>query len=46
MEKLDIKVPEPTVNIADIRRKCHETVDEGKSRKGKSKQPRVGPGVG
>ena len=29
MEELGIKVPEPTVNLADIRRKYHETVEEG-----------------
>jgi PPK2 family polyphosphate:nucleotide phosphotransferase len=28
MKKLDIEVPKPTVNIADIRRKYHEDVDE------------------
>jgi len=37
MKKLDIEVPKPTVNIADIRRKYHEDVDEeeggGKQRK-------------
>ena len=31
MEKLGIELPEPTVNIADIRRKYHEAVDEVKS---------------
>lgn len=33
MEKLGIEFPEPTVNIADIRRKYHEAVEEGKDRK-------------
>jgi len=33
MEKLRIELPEPTVNIADICRKYHETVEEGKGRK-------------
>jgi PPK2 family polyphosphate:nucleotide phosphotransferase len=28
MENFDIKVPEPTVNLADIRRKYHEAVEE------------------
>jgi PPK2 family polyphosphate:nucleotide phosphotransferase len=36
MEKLGIKVPKPTVNLADIRRKYHATVEEGK--KGRSKK--------
>ncbi len=35
MNKLDIRVPKPTVNIADIRRKYHKDVDE---EKGKSKR--------
>jgi hypothetical protein len=26
MEKLDISLPEPTVNLAEIRRKYHKTV--------------------
>jgi PPK2 family polyphosphate:nucleotide phosphotransferase len=30
MERLDIQVPKPTVNIADIRRKYHADVDEEK----------------
>ncbi len=30
MEKLGIELPEPTVNIADIRRKYHEAVEEEK----------------
>jgi hypothetical protein len=30
MERLGIKFPEPTVNIADIRKKYHHTVQEGK----------------
>jgi PPK2 family polyphosphate:nucleotide phosphotransferase len=30
MERLGIKVPKPTVNIADIRRKYHETADDEK----------------
>jgi polyphosphate kinase 2 (PPK2 family) len=29
MENLGIKVPEPTVNLDDIRRKYHATVEEG-----------------
>lgn len=33
METLGIQLPEPTVNIADIRRKYHETVEKGKSKK-------------
>jgi PPK2 family polyphosphate:nucleotide phosphotransferase len=33
MEKLGIQLPEPTVEIADIRRKYHETVEKGKSKK-------------
>ena len=28
MEKLGIKLPEPTVNIADIRKKYHEAVEQ------------------
>jgi PPK2 family polyphosphate:nucleotide phosphotransferase len=43
MEKLGINVPEPTINIADIRKKYHKTVEEGetekeKKRKGKSRK--------
>jgi len=30
MKKLDIKFPEPTVNIEDIRRKYHKAVNKGK----------------
>jgi PPK2 family polyphosphate:nucleotide phosphotransferase len=33
MEALGIQLPEPTVDIADIRRKYHETVEKGKSKK-------------
>jgi PPK2 family polyphosphate:nucleotide phosphotransferase len=33
MDGLGIEVPKPTVNIADIRRKYYETVDEGDKRK-------------
>ncbi len=32
-KKFLIKLPEPTVNIADIRRKYHEAVDEGTNRR-------------
>jgi PPK2 family polyphosphate:nucleotide phosphotransferase len=35
MEKLGIKVPKPTVNLADIRRKYHATVEEGKKDRSK-----------
>jgi PPK2 family polyphosphate:nucleotide phosphotransferase len=31
MKKLDIQVPKPTVNLADIRRKYHADVDEEKT---------------
>jgi polyphosphate kinase 2 (PPK2 family) len=33
MEGLDIQVPEPTVDIAEIRRKYHAAVADGKKRK-------------
>ncbi|MGC2657706.1 MAG: polyphosphate kinase 2 family protein [Bryobacteraceae bacterium] len=33
MEALRIELPKPTVNIADIRKKYHKTVEEGKGRK-------------
>lgn len=32
MEKLGIESPEPSVDIADIRKKYHETVEEGKGK--------------
>lgn len=35
MEKLNIKIPEPTVNIADIREKYHEEVEEKKKTRSK-----------
>jgi polyphosphate kinase 2 (PPK2 family) len=37
MEKLGINLPEPTVNIANIRKKYYQTVEEGKKRKGSQK---------
>ncbi len=37
MKKLGIKVPEPTINIDDIRRKYHEEVEEEKGRKSEEK---------
>jgi PPK2 family polyphosphate:nucleotide phosphotransferase len=34
LEKLGIELPQPTVNLADIRRNYHETADEEKGRAG------------
>jgi PPK2 family polyphosphate:nucleotide phosphotransferase len=38
MEKLGIELPEPTVNIADIRRKYHEAVGRSVTKKAASKK--------
>ena len=38
MEKLGIELPEPTVNIADIRRKYHEAVGRPVTKKAASKK--------
>ncbi|MBA3961539.1 MAG: polyphosphate kinase 2 family protein [Chthoniobacterales bacterium] len=38
MEKLHIKVPQPTVNLAAIRQKYHETADEGKRARSRKRE--------
>jgi PPK2 family polyphosphate:nucleotide phosphotransferase len=38
MKKLNIQIPEPTVNIADIRKEYHEEVDEKKKTRSKKRK--------
>jgi len=38
MEAMGIQVPQPTVDIADIRQKYHETADEGQRARGKKRE--------
>jgi hypothetical protein len=37
MEEMDMQLPEPTVNLAEIRRKYHQAADQAKSDRSKKR---------